>query len=152
MSGSSELTSSWHLQYNIPLFYFPLIRGVCPNNWLVMFQPQTVTPPYLGSVVKCHVSYSTLLNPLCPSRPSAWFPYGGGCPYPPLGTLPFTSGVHSHSIILPPGRHLSLSQNPETHISLPHLLTPLCPCLLLSRHACQISNASPLPPPKSTLT
>ena len=67
------------------LYTCPPVRGVCPNYEVVMFQPQTVTPPYLGSVINCYVRYSTLLNPLHPSPPSACFPSGGGVPSPAPG-------------------------------------------------------------------
>ena len=43
-----------------------------------MFQPWTVTSLYLGSVVNFYGSYSTLINPLRPSPPSAWLMSGGG--------------------------------------------------------------------------
>ena len=46
------------------LFAWPPVRVVCLNHDVVMFQPWTGTPPYLGSVVNFYVSYSTLLNPL----------------------------------------------------------------------------------------
>ena len=36
-----------------------IVWGVCPNYEVLMFQPQTVTPPYLGSVVICYVIYSS---------------------------------------------------------------------------------------------
>ena len=52
------------------LFSWPPVRGLCLNHEVVMFQPSTVTPLYLGSVVNCYVSYSTLINPLRPSPPS----------------------------------------------------------------------------------
>ena len=75
------------LPFLLLLFIWPPFYGVCPNHEVVMFQPQTVTPQYLGSVVNCCVSYSTLLNPLLPSQPSAWFLSGGG--------VPATAPVHS---------------------------------------------------------
>ena len=124
------------------LFSWPPVRGVFLNYEVVVFQPRTVTPTYLGC-------YSTLLNPLRPSLPSAWFTSGGGWPHPPLATLPSTSDVDPHRIICPPGCHLYQSQYPETHRSLTHPLTPLRPCLLRPCHACRISDAAPLPPPKS---
>ena len=139
------------------LFDWPPVRGVCPNHEVVMFQPRTATPPYLGSVVKCYVSISTLLNLLRPSpplssliRPPPDFRLGG-CHHPPLATLPSTYVVQPHRIIRPPWRHLSLSQHPKTPRSLPHIWTPLRPFLLRPFHACLISNAAPLPPLKFIL-
>ena len=35
------------------LLAWPSVRVVCPSYELVMFQPQTVTPLYLGFVVNC---------------------------------------------------------------------------------------------------
>ena len=70
------------------LFAWPIVRGVCLNHEVAMFQPRTVTPLYLGSIINCYVSYSTLLKPLCPSPPSSWFPSGGGVPAPAPGHSP----------------------------------------------------------------
>ena len=53
------------------LFTWPPVHEVCPNYEVVMFQSQTATPPYLGSVVNFYGSYSTILNLLLPSLPSA---------------------------------------------------------------------------------
>ena len=53
------------------LFSLSPLRGVYLNHEVVMLQTRTVTPLYLGSVVNFYVSYSTLLNPLRPSPPSA---------------------------------------------------------------------------------
>ena len=139
------------------LFSWPLLCRVCTNNEVVMLQPRTVTPPYLGYVVNFYVSYSNLLNPLRPS-PSffalclIYIWGGGGWPHLPLATLLSTSVGQTHGIILPPRLHLSLSQHPEIHCSLTHFMAHLCPCLLLPRHAFRISNASHLPLPKSLLT
>ena len=36
---------------NMLLCNWPPVREVCPNYELVVFQPQTMTPPHLGSVV-----------------------------------------------------------------------------------------------------
>ena len=69
------------------LFARQPVRGVCPSHEVVMFQPRTVTPPYLGSVVNCYVRYSTILNPLRPSPPCAWF-LSGGVPAPAPGHSP----------------------------------------------------------------
>ena len=44
------------------LLDWPLVLGVCPNYEVVMFQPRTVTPPYLGSVVNCYVATKLFLN------------------------------------------------------------------------------------------
>ena len=131
------------------LFTWTSVRGVCLIYEMVMFQPQTVTPLYLGFIVTCYVSYSTLLNPLRPSLPSAWFPSGGGCPHPPLATLPSTSVVHPHRIIRPPGHHLSPSHNTKACFSLHQ--TPLPPWLPCPFHACRIPNSAPFPPPKYLL-
>ena len=49
------------------LFSWSPVRGVCLNHEVVMFQPQILAPPYLGSVMNCYIRYSTLLNPLRPS-------------------------------------------------------------------------------------
>ena len=52
------------------LFAWPPVCGVCLNHEVVMFQTCKVTPLYLGSVINCYISYSTLLNLLRPSLPS----------------------------------------------------------------------------------
>ena len=128
------------------------VRDVCPNHEVVMLQPQIVTPMYPGSVINCCVAtpffltWSTLLH-LTPDLPLE------GMPAPAPWHYPVYFRRAKKRIISPHGRHLYPYQNTNTHRSLPHLLTPLCPCLLLrSRHSCEIINASPLPPPQSLLT
>ena len=57
------------------------VCGLCPNHEVVIFQPRTVTPPYLASVVNCYVATPFFLTRsalLCPSLPSPWFPSEGG--------------------------------------------------------------------------
>ena len=93
--------------YQSLLFSRQPVCGVCTNHEVVMFQPRTVTPPYLGSAINSYLSYSTLINPFRPSPPSAWFPSGGRCLHPPLATLLYNSIFQPHRIILPPGIHLS---------------------------------------------
>ena len=66
------------LLYILLLFARKPVRGVCLNYEVMIFQPWKVTPTYLCSVVNRYVSYSTLLNPLRSSPPSAWFYSGGG--------------------------------------------------------------------------
>ena len=104
------------------LFAWPPVRGVCLNHEVMIFQSRKVTPRYLGSVLNCYLRYSTLLNPLLPLRPPPDLCLGGGCPHPPLTTILSTSVVQPHRIIFPPERHLSPSQHPNTHRSLPYLL------------------------------
>ena len=130
------------------LFLLPPVLGVCPNHEVVMFQPRTVTHLYLGSVVSCYVATPFFLTRSALIRPLPGFLLRV-CLHPPLATLLSTSFLQPHRIIFPPGLPLSPSQNTDTHISLPHILTPLHPCLLCSFHTCSISNADPLPPPKS---
>ena len=43
--------------FTLFFFYWPLVHGVCPNHEVVMFQPRTVNPPYLVSVVNCYIRY-----------------------------------------------------------------------------------------------
>ena len=141
----------WKSRHCVLLFSWTPVRVVFLNNDVVVFQPRTVTPPYLGSAVNFYASYSTLLNPIHPYPPSAWF-LSGGCSQPPLDTLTSNSVGQPHRIIHPPGCHLSLYQHPETHLSLTHHLTTLHPCLLLPFHAFCISNVGPLRPPRTILT
>ena len=132
---------------------WPPACGVCTIYDVVMLQPHRATPPYLGSIVNCYIANPFFLTQSALLFPPSGFPLRGGFLYPPLDTLLSTSAVHPHSIIFPPELHLSPSQHTNTHHSLLHILTPLHPCLLLcSRHACRISNAAPLPPPKCLLT
>ena len=69
------------------LFAWTLVRGVCMNYEVVMFQTLTLTLPYLGSIINCYVRYSIILNPVRPSPPSAWF-LSGGIPVPVPGYSP----------------------------------------------------------------
>ena len=39
------------INYELLLFAWPPVYGVCMNNEVVMLQPQMVTPLYLGPVV-----------------------------------------------------------------------------------------------------
>ena len=57
------------------LFSCPPVREVCPNYEVVMFQPQTGTPPDLCSVDNCYIAI--LLNTPIPSLPAARFPPRG---------------------------------------------------------------------------
>ena len=43
--------------------YWPLVHEVFPNYEVVMFQPWTLTTPYLGSVTCCYIAY-LLIPPL----------------------------------------------------------------------------------------
>ena len=73
--------------------YRPPVREVCPNYKVVVFQPQKLTIPDLGSVTYYYVAY--LLDPPHPLLlPSAVLP-----PHPPPSVLV------PHGIIHPPGRH-----------------------------------------------
>ena len=128
---------------------WPPVRGVCTHHEGVMLHPKTVTPPYLVSVINCYVSYySCYLAPpfsvICPFP--SW--EGGEAPSTAPDLSPILSVMPPHRIISPPGRHLSTSQNPETHRSLHLLPTPLLPCLLRPHHAFGIYNAAFLPLPK----
>ena len=58
--------------------------------------------------------------------------------------------MYPHMIIRPPGRHLYLSQNTESHRSLHQTLLP--PCLPCPLNECRIPNAAILPPPKYIIT
>ena len=117
------------------LLAWPLVRGMCLNHEVVMFQPRTVNPLYPGYVVNCYVDTQFLLTCSALLQPPPNLRLGGGA-RPPLATLSYNSVMQPHMIIHPPGSHLSLSQHTNTHHSLPHLLIILCPCLLLrSRHA-----------------
>ena len=51
-------------------FYWPLVRGVCPNDEVLIFNPRTGTPLDLGSV-------TIILNLLVPSLPVDRFPPRG---------------------------------------------------------------------------
>ena len=57
------------------LFTCPLVRGVCPNYEVVMFQPHTGTHPYLGSVANCY--RAMLLSPDPLFTPAIQCPPGG---------------------------------------------------------------------------
>ena len=46
---------------NFCVCYWPQVREVFPNDEVVMFQPQTLTTMYLGSVAYCYIAY--LLKP-----------------------------------------------------------------------------------------
>ena len=70
----------------------PPVRGVCPNHEVMMFQPQTVTPTYLGSVVNCYVAtpfFLTLSTVICPPPD---FPLGW---WGVIAPAPVHSPVHS---------------------------------------------------------
>ena len=124
------------------LLAWPPVRRERPNHEVVMLQPRTVIPPYLGSAVNCYVSTSFFLTHSALIRPPPTFYLGGGCPHLSLATLPSNSAMQPHSIICPTGHHLSPPQHTKTHWSLPHILTPLRPSILLhSYHTCRISNA-----------
>ena len=73
----------------------------------------------------------------------------GGIPAhaPSLSSL--TTVMYPHRIILPPMSHLSPTQNTKSHLSLHQTLLP--PFLPRPHHACRVTNATPLPPPKSLL-
>ena len=134
------------------LLAWPLVHVGCPSYEVAMFQPRTVTPPYLVFVGNCYVATPFFLTRSTLLPPPPDLPLGEGLPHPPLDNLLATSVVQPHSIILPPGHHLSLSHHTQTHCSLTLLLNPLRPYLLLqSHHACRISNAATLPTPKYLL-
>ena len=48
--------SSMVCQQFLLLFSWPQFREVCLNYEVVMFQPRTGTPPYLGSVTNCYIA------------------------------------------------------------------------------------------------
>ena len=45
------------------LFPWPPFRKVCPNYYVVMFQPRTWTSPYLGSISNCYVDMLLIPTP-----------------------------------------------------------------------------------------
>ena len=104
------------------LLSWPPVCGVCPNHEVVMFQPRTVTPPYLVSVVNSYLAtpfFLTLSALLCPSLPSPWFPSGGGartCTWPLFYLLPLCSHTGSFSHLgvpcLPPSTPIPISSFP----------------------------------------
>ena len=79
------------------LFTWPPVRGVCPNYEVVMFQPRTVTPPYLVSVVNCYVSYS--FKPAPPFSELHPLSSLEGLPAPALSLSPVLTVVSPHRII-----------------------------------------------------
>ena len=98
------------------LFYWPLVRGVCPNYEVVMFQPQTRTTPDLGYVSDCYAAILIITaHPFTARQPmSAW----GGIPAHAHTPYPLPTVVSPHRIIRPPRRHLS-SVDTFDHILLP---------------------------------
>ena len=68
------------------LLSWPPVRVVCPNYEVVMFQPWTVTPPYVGYVVNCYVATSFFLTRSALLLPTTDFP---------LGELPAPDPGHS---------------------------------------------------------
>ena len=83
-------------------------REVCPNYEVVEFQPRTVTPP--EPMIFClllRIFYLSL-----PALSACRLMSFQGFHSPPaLVPLPLTSVVSPHSIIRPPGGHLSPSQH-----------------------------------------
>ena len=134
-------------QYTL-LFSWTLVREMYPNYDVAMFQPQTGTPPDLGSAANCYIAI--LLKPARPFFACHPMTVQEGLPahYPPLS--PFLTIVSPNRIIHPPEHHLYLSQYTKAHSSLHQTLLP--PCIPRPRHACRIPNSAPLPPPKSLLT
>ena len=112
-----------------------------------MIQTCKRTSPDLGFVANCHIAMR--ISPT-PSFPPATRCPPRQLPAPDPSLFPFPTVLFPHKIIFSPGRHLSPSQHTKvlrflTQTPLPPLLPPPC-------HACRITNAVPLPPPKYLLT
>ena len=60
------------------LLAWKLVCGVCPNHEVVMFQPRTLAPPYIGSVIKCYIATPFFLTRSALLRPPPDFCMGGG--------------------------------------------------------------------------
>ena len=66
------------------LLAWPPLSGVCLNHEVVMFQPRTVTPLYLGSVINCYVATPLFLTRSALIWLLSDFPLGGvNSPPPP---------------------------------------------------------------------
>ena len=109
--------------WSVCFFSWPLVREVCLNHEVVMFQPQRETPPDLVSVSNCYVDILLILAlpflsaTRCPPR---------GLPANALSLSPLPIVVSSHRIIHPPGHPLSPSQNTKSCRSLNQTLLPTC--------------------------
>ena len=81
------------LSMELFLFSCPPVRGVCSNHEVVMFQPRTVTPPYLGSVINCYVATPFFLTRSALLRPPPDF-YLGGVPALAMESWSITEDNH----------------------------------------------------------
>ena len=133
----------WKSRHFVLLFSWPPVRGVCPNHDVVMFQPRTLTPQYLGSAFNCYASYSNLLNLLrpsptfsdflLPSQPFAWFTSRGK-----------SAPAHGHFTVYL--RHADTKDNSPTWVSPVSIPASRDPSLF-SSSSDSSGSLSPLPLP-----
>ena len=112
-----------------------------------MFQLQTVTPPDLGFVGNCYLSYSS--QPAQPFSDRHPLSFQRGLPTPAPSLPTFNAVMYKHRIIHPPESHLSPYQHTKAHRSLHQ--NPLPTCLTLHHHNYRIPNAMLLPLTKSLI-
>ena len=73
-----------YIEICVCMCYWPTVRGLCPNYYVVEFQPWTLIPLQLGYVAYCYIA---ILDPPRPLLLPTNVRPGGGQP-PPAPTPP----------------------------------------------------------------
>ena len=97
------------------LFPCPPIHEVCPNYEVVMYQPQTGTPLYLGSVANCYIDM--ILSTPMPFPPATRCTPGGD-------THPLPLSIYLADHLVPTQDHSPIQ---ASLVSVPEFRGPLLP-------------------------